>query len=53
MELIVISKIVMEKLGISNEEVQEELANLTNRHSQTAEGDPIQSPEAGTDGNHQ
>ena len=53
MELIVISKIVMEKLGISHEQIEEELARLTNRNQETAEGSSVQSQEAGTDGDHQ
>lgn len=53
MELIVISKIVMERLSITNEEVQEELARLTNRNSEAAEGGSLEPQEAGSDGDHQ
>jgi hypothetical protein len=53
MELIVISKIVMERLKISHEEVQEELTRLTNRDPESAEGGSLEPEEAGADGDHQ
>ena len=53
MELIVISKIVMERLDISHDQIEEELARLTHKDQEPAEGDSVESPEAGTDGDHQ
>ncbi len=53
MELIVISKIVMEKLEISHEQITEELARLTDRNKETPQGDSVEPEEAGADGDHQ
>lgn len=52
MELIVISKIVTERLGITNEEIQLELQNLRDKNKESSEGSSIQSPETGTDEGH-
>jgi hypothetical protein len=53
MELIVISKIVMEKLDISHEQITEELTRLTNRDPNPVEGGSLEPEEAGADGDHQ
>jgi len=53
MELIVINKIVMEKLGITDEEIKEEFKRFANANQAIVEDSGLQSPDAGTDGDSQ